>query len=584
MKVKNIYNRPKPKPFFLLLLIVYFFNFQAFGQSVLSEKTLKYLSESTDDAFLERIHLTYDSVSRLGDVSDRTAISEQLFGLTEKRGGTAHMHSLLFRKMNTRYSEESGLFAKAYKLAEKSGDFDAMCLVEYSRARYFNDRKQYDSAMVYLLHYRDMTPEDMKGEGYRNIVNLMGDIYYQAGLYDKATEVYELLYNEYVKENNWSFYRPYVMMNNLGQIALKTRDPERAGFWFRLSLQRAKAHLNTSYQENILAYTSLKLLETALQTGDVVQAEAFLRQYEAFPEDHLTNDVRLEYLWQSANLLFRQQKYGEALKKVNILKKEAEISGMLQRFVPDIYELLSEICRVQQNYEKAIYYNDLFIEKMDSIRSNEYLAQSMIILSDHNHTITKMELQKTKTQSKYLFWGLLILMVLFLFLLWVSFNLHRSKLALVRKSVVQSIEDEANKKLEQAFSDEGGESKTDNEDRDKELFRQLKKIMETEKLYLDPKLNILSLAEQLATNRTYLSQAINSQYHMTFPNFINEYRINEAVRLITTGYTDDYTQEALAAKVGFSSRGTFIAAFKKVTGVVPSFFIANHKKMEGMSE
>lgn len=327
-----------------------------------------------------------------------------------------------------------------------------------------------------------------------------------------------------------------------------------------------------------MAYTSLKQFEAALQMDDVERAAEILRQFEAFPMDRLTNDVHMEYLWQRAKLLFRQHKYNDALKEVNRVKTEGKKSGLIQRFVPEIYSLLTEIYRVKGNFEKALYYSDLYIEKTDSIRSNEYLAQSMLILSDHNHLLTKMELQESKTQSKYLLWGLAILVVLFLVLLWVSYNLHRSKLALVRKSIEHSIEEEAYRNLEKVELTK--ENKNDNEDRDKELFRRLKHIMETEKPYLDPKLSILSLADQLSTNRTYLSQAINSQYHITFPNYINEYRISEAVRLITSGYTDGYTQEALAKNVGFSSRSTFIAAFKKVTGVVPSFFIANHKRLE----
>ncbi len=580
MTVKNIFQTAVRFCFLVIFLLGYFFNFQTFGQDILSEKTLTELKQSETAAFREKISLLYDSVNQLHEISIRTAIAEQLFELTKNRDGLAHVNSLLFRKMNTLFSNEKGLFRQAYLLAEESGDFDAMCLVEYSRARYFLARKQYDSAMVYLLHYRDMNPEDIRGEGFRNIVNLMGDIYYHAGLYEQARDVYQSLYDQYVQENNWVFYRPYVMMNNLGQICLKTGNIEKAGSWFRLSLERAEKYLHTPYRINTIAYIRLKLAETALRTDDLKGAEAFLQDVAAYPADMIQDDVWLDYLWQQACFLYNNGNYQASLLKLDEILNIPTGAAAVQAFVPAIYQLLSDIYYAKADFEEALNFSRIYVEKTDSIRANEYLAQSMIILSDHNHTVTKMELQKTKTQSRYLFWGLLILTFLFLFLLWVLYNLHRSKLALVRKSIVQSIEDEADKKLEEASADTASETKSDNEDRDKKLFRELKYIMETKKPFLDPKLSILSLSEQLATNRTYLSQAINSQYHTTFPNYINEYRIQEAVRLITSGYTEGYTQEALATKVGFSSRGTFIAAFKKVTGVVPSFFIANHKKLE----
>ncbi len=580
MSFKNTPYTGRFSGLMMIVILLYSSNFQLFGQQILSEKTLGLLKQSEKAVFREKISLLYDSVSQLHDISTRTAIAEQLFELTKNRDGLAHVNSLLFRKMNTLHSEEKGLFSRAYVLAEQSGDFDAMCNVEFSRARFFLARKQYDSAMIYLLHYRDLTPEDMRGEGFRNIVNLMGDIYYYAGLYEQARDVYQTLYQQYVNENNWGFYRPYVMMNNLGQICLKTGNLEKAGSWFRLSLERAEKYLHTPYRINTIAYIRLKLAETALRLENLKEAEAFLQDVAAYPSDMIKDDVWLDFLWQQACLLYKQGNYDASLTKLNELIETETGSATVQTFVPEIYELLSDVYYAKNDVDKALEYSQIYIDKTDSIRSNEYLAQSMIILSDHNHTLTKMELQKTKTQYKFLLWGLVILAVFLVFLAWVSYNLHRSKLALVRKSIVQSIEGEADKRLEDDDEKTADDIRNENDERDKELFRRLKHLMEKEKPYLDPKLSILSLAEQLNTNRTYLSQAVNSQYHLSFPNYINEYRIHEAVRLITSGYTEGYTQEALAQNVGFSSRSAFIASFKKVTGVVPSFFIANHNKLE----
>ena len=116
--------------------------------------------------------------------------------------------------------------------------------------------------------------------------------------------------------------------------------------------------------------------------------------------------------------------------------------------------------------------------------------------------------------------------------------------------------------------------------RHRKIIEELKNLMLKDKIYLDPQLSIVGTSKLLSTNRTYLSKAINHELKTTFPNYINEYRIKEAIQLITNGYSENHTQEALAKKSGFANRSVFIAAFKKNTGVLPSFFIENHRKMK----
>lgn len=101
--------------------------------------------------------------------------------------------------------------------------------------------------------------------------------------------------------------------------------------------------------------------------------------------------------------------------------------------------------------------------------------------------------------------------------------------------------------------------------------------MKSEKPYLNSGLTINQTADMLSTNHTYLSGALNDVLHKSFPVFINEYRIKEAVNLVTEGFTDNHTIEALARQSGFASRSVFNAVFKKQTGVTPSFLIAKHK-------
>lgn len=108
-----------------------------------------------------------------------------------------------------------------------------------------------------------------------------------------------------------------------------------------------------------------------------------------------------------------------------------------------------------------------------------------------------------------------------------------------------------------------------------ELCQKISICMENEKLYKDPELSLGNLTNIINTNTKYLSYCINNYFGKNFSNFINEYRVQEAIRLINSEHISQYTLEAIAELSGFKSRSAFIAAFKKVTGQTPSQFKKN---------
>jgi len=61
-------------------------------------------------------------------------------------------------------------------------------------------------------------------------------------------------------------------------------------------------------------------------------------------------------------------------------------------------------------------------------------------------------------------------------------------------------------------------------------------------------------------------------------SFINEFRINEAMRLLSKPENKKYTIETISRKVGFNSISAFNSAFKKTSNVTPSFFIKSLNK------
>jgi AraC-like DNA-binding protein len=100
------------------------------------------------------------------------------------------------------------------------------------------------------------------------------------------------------------------------------------------------------------------------------------------------------------------------------------------------------------------------------------------------------------------------------------------------------------------------------------FLEQLSSYMETEKPYLDGGLILPQLAQQLGISANYLSQIINEQLQVNFYDFINNYRVEEAKRLIRDSAGRPNVLN-IALDSGFNSKSAFYTAFKKATSMTP---------------
>ncbi|GAB3121730.1 helix-turn-helix domain-containing protein [Novispirillum itersonii] len=86
--------------------------------------------------------------------------------------------------------------------------------------------------------------------------------------------------------------------------------------------------------------------------------------------------------------------------------------------------------------------------------------------------------------------------------------------------------------------------------------------------YLDPLLTLPRLALKTGTTANTLSAVLNQHLGVNFFDFVNGYRVDDAARLLLA--CPDRTVLDIAMEVGFNSKSTFNAAFKKHTGTTPS--------------
>ena len=106
------------------------------------------------------------------------------------------------------------------------------------------------------------------------------------------------------------------------------------------------------------------------------------------------------------------------------------------------------------------------------------------------------------------------------------------------------------------------------------LMARFEKLMTVERVFLQPGLTLIDVADRLETNKSYVSKLVNNTYKLAFPDMINTLRIDYAEEYIVSHR--DATQAEIAVACGFPSASSLNSAFKKVTGMTPRIWLASY--------
>lgn len=93
-----------------------------------------------------------------------------------------------------------------------------------------------------------------------------------------------------------------------------------------------------------------------------------------------------------------------------------------------------------------------------------------------------------------------------------------------------------------------------------ELPEKIKSIFEQKELYRLPHLKLQDVADELGTNRSYVSACINNHYGCNFSQLLIRYRLSAAKDLLQNS---SMTVQEITEHVGFNTRTSFYRAFKE---------------------
>lgn len=113
------------------------------------------------------------------------------------------------------------------------------------------------------------------------------------------------------------------------------------------------------------------------------------------------------------------------------------------------------------------------------------------------------------------------------------------------------------------------ETNKDNHEGYSDVIQKLNSVIETNKLYRNPRLSLSDLSKVVDISERSISNAINQELGKNFFQFINEYRIEEIKERLKDSTNDHLKIISLAFDAGFNSKASFNRVFKSYTGQTP---------------
>jgi AraC-like DNA-binding protein len=418
----------------------------------------------------------------------------------------------------------------------------------------YNSQRITSRSLEYYFKSLDLFKELCNAEGEASALDHIAIAYGIEGDKVKQMEYYLQSLALYEKENKQE--RIAVLSTNIGTLYAREKKADKAMEYF----QRSANLLNQGKNYSLLS----------------------------------NNDIQI------AKLLFSQKDNKKALDYFLLAKEYAlKTPAQQQKRLREIYKGLSEVYEKAGDSKNALGCFRKYIVFRDSLLNTESTTRILEIEKKYENEknqqlILRMEVEKREKEQLLdvrkkwmLFWFCgCALLVLGSTLIWFqNRRLGFANRLLVRKNVDMVEAEEKLKFLsDQPVAAEAPAenliSKTEKYagsvmsiEQKEDLLRQIRYVLEQEKAFCQKDLTVNKLAEQLHTNKSYISQVFNEKLGRNFNAIINEYRIKEAVSLLSDLKKHHLTIEAIATDSGFNSISAFNSAFKKYTGVTPSFFL-----------
>lgn len=334
-----------------------------------------------------------------------------------------------------------------------------------------------------------------------------------------------------------------------------------------------------------------------LSKGDDVKAEEMVKKAILLAQKYKQTSMEVDAYITYAEVFVKKKQYREANDMIKKAMGTADKIGMTNK-VADCNQMLATNYIVMGDMKNAM----VCLQKANELLRNQSAVNMERISHEQQvmHDIEQKEMesklkQEQITAQRLVLIILTVAIIVLLVLLVLIIILYRRRQMLYKSIVLQNSRYvEHQKYLEEQlaqqtkFAEVTTEDSIDKKDdatkgHEKEgfvmdnakvdvLYNELCRLMSQERLFTESQLTREKMAERLGTNRTYLTKVIKEKTDMSYLQFINSYRINEAIRILSDKEQISYPLKQIWSDLGFSSPSTFYKQFQQVVGITPSTY------------
>ena len=459
------------------------------------------------------------------------------------------------------YANQALELTRKYKSKEDiAASLDKVGKIQF----YLND---YDKSISYFFESLKIREESGNKKTVPESYNNIGIIYLYLADYNKALEYLQKAWILSDSVEDKTFLKKLFV--NLGIVYTQLDD-------YNKSLEYYKKALNISKETS-----DNKIQSVCLNNIGIIYwyLEDYNKCLEYYLEALKINE-EIRDKWSIANT---SRNIGEVYIKLRdynnsslYLNKGLKIAKDInsKHLIKDFYITFSELCYAKGDYKKAYEYNKLFSEVKDSIFTEETgknIAEMEVKFETEKKD--KEIMQQKKIRNIYLIAFVFFISAIIIILIQYH-KKNRAHKFLVKKNIDIINNEKELKIFREYINKQNNTSATKvTDDKKEEILCKLEQLFENDKIFKDFDLTIIKLAKCLSTNRSYLSKIINDEFGKSFSDFINEYKIKEAVHLLSDPLKNSKLSIAgIAKESGFRSVSKFNPAFKKFTGITPSKF------------
>ena len=106
----------------------------------------------------------------------------------------------------------------------------------------------------------------------------------------------------------------------------------------------------------------------------------------------------------------------------------------------------------------------------------------------------------------------------------------------------------------------------------KSMRKDLEEEMDRNKHYLNQDLTLYDLSKEMGISSRALSNCINKEIGINFNEWVNNYRVDAALKMLVDPDKINFSVEGIGEDSGFKSRSAMYSAFKKKTGFSPGHY------------